>query len=388
MANSGLFEPPGEILALRGKRPIARVAYPDGSHGWVVISHATVRTVLTDPRFSARKELRSNPFTSVRDTTPAMPGMFVHMDPPDHTHYRRLLTAQFTVRRMRQLTTRITRITDEHLDRMEAEGPKTDLVRSYSAPIPTTVICELLGVPIDYREWFQELTAKMIRQDATPQEKRQAMVSITEYLGGLVQRMRVEPTNDVLSDLVTSGAELSDEELTNMGFMLLGAGLDTTANILGLGTFALLQHPEQIPLMTDPETVDNAVEELLRYLPIIPGTMRVALEDVEIEGVRISAGESVMLSLPGGNRDPERFPDPDTLDLARPANGHLAFSHGVHQCLGQQLARVEMRVAFPALFRRFPNLALAVPPEEVPLRSDMVIYGVHELPVTWTARRG
>nr|BFF04827.1 hypothetical protein GCM10020241_65020 [Streptoalloteichus tenebrarius] len=165
--------------------------------------------------------------------------------------------------------------------------------------------------------------------------------------------------------------------------MLLGAGLDTTANMLGLGTLALLAHPEQIPVITNPDTVDNAVEELLRYLAIVPGTLRTALEDVEVEGVTVRAGETVMVSLPVANRDPERFADPDTLDLTRQTSGHVAFGHGVHQCLGQQLARVEMRVAFPALFRRFPTLRLAVPQEEVPLRDEMLIFGVHRLPVTW-----
>ncbi|SHG80322.1 cytochrome P450 [Streptoalloteichus hindustanus] len=383
LTSGGTFSPPKELMAMRGERPIARVRYPDGKLGWMVTRRATIREVLANPVFSARQELRSTPFSGAGPTPPAPPGMFIGMDPPDHTHYRRLLTGQFTVRRMRLLTERVEEIAEEHLDRMAAAGPPVDLVRAYASPIPAMVICELLGVPQDYRTRFEREAAEMSRRDATPEERQHAMVGIFSYLGELVGRKRVEPTDDLLSGLVTDDAGLTDEELTNLAFMLLGAGLDTTANSLGLGTFALLCHPEQIPVITNPETVDNAVEELLRFLPVVPGTVRTALADVEVEGVQVRAGESVMVSLPTANRDPERFTDPDALDLARPAAGHVAFGHGVHQCLGQQLARVELRVAFPALFRRFPSLRLAVPPAEVPLRDDMIMYGVHELPVAW-----
>ncbi|OIK25436.1 cytochrome P450 [Streptomyces malaysiense] len=383
MPNTGLFDPPEEVLRMREGRPIARVRYPDGALGWIVTRHASVRMVLSDRRFSARKELRSSPLSSVRDTTPAMPGMFTAMDPPGHTRYRRLLTGQFTVRRMRRLTSRVARVAEDHLDRMAKAGPPVDLVRAYATPIPTVMISELLGVPPEYREDFLHETEQMLRQNITPQEKRQTVARLTEHVGRLVRRKHEEPGDDVLGGLVSSG-ELTDQEAANMGFMLLAAGLDTTANMLGLGTLALLRHPDQIPAIIDPDRVENAVEELLRYLPIIPGTIRAALEDVEVEGVRVKAGESVMVSLPGGNRDPEKYPDPDVLDLDRQAGGQLAFGYGMHQCLGQQLARVEMKVAFPALFRRFPDLSLAVPVEEVPLRTDMVIFGVHALPVTWS----
>ncbi|MGV9595749.1 cytochrome P450 [Streptosporangium sandarakinum] len=384
MTASGPFDPAREILAMRGERPIARVRYPDGRLGWVVTRYPTIRAVLADPRFSARQELRGSPF-SAAEIPPALPGMFIGMDDPDHARYRRLLTGQFTVRRMRRLAARVERIAEEQLDRMEAAGPPADLVREYAAPVPALVICELLGVPYDYRERFQADVTEMTRQDAAQEDRQRAMTDVGRHLGELVRRKRAEPADDILGGLVTNGG-LTDEELTNIAFMLLGAGFDTTTNVLGLGAFALLLNPGRIPALTDPETADGAVEELLRYLPVVPGTIRAALEDVEVEDVLVRAGESVMVSLPGGNRDPERFPDPDTLDLTRSATGHLAFGHGVHQCLGQQLARVEIRAGFSALFRRFPDLRLAVPPEKVPLRDDMIIYGVHALPVTWGSR--
>jgi cytochrome P450 len=188
----------------------------------------------------------------------------------------------------------------------------------------------------------------------------------------------------MLSDLAQS--DLTDEELTNIGVLLLGGGFDTTANMIALGTFALLLHPDQLAILrADRGLTDQAVEELLRYLTITPTGMRTALEDVELDGQLVKAGECVALSGHAANRDPEKFPDPDALDLRRQTAGHLSFGHGVHQCLGQQLARVEMRVAFPALLDRFPTLRLAVPTEEVPLRTDSDIFGVHRLPVAWEA---
>ncbi|PSK98904.1 cytochrome P450 [Murinocardiopsis flavida] len=385
LTRTGPFDLPAEVLAMRADRPITRVRYPDGRTGWLVTRRAAVRAVLADPRFSARQELRSTPFNTAAETPPAIPGMFIGMDPPDHTHYRRLLTGQFTVRRMRRLTTRVEQIAAEHLDLMAAAGPPADLVPAYAVPIPALVICELLGIQPAMREPFMQATARMSRIDAALEEKQRAMAEVSGHIAEMVRHKRAEPADDLLSGLIADGGRLTDDEVTTMAFLLLGAGFDTTANMLGLGTFALLSNPDQLPAVTDPATVDNAVEELLRYLPIIPGTIRSALEDIELEGVRIAKGESVMVSIPGANRDPEHFADPDTLRTARDTAGHVAFGHGVHQCLGQQLARVEMRVALPALFRRFPDLALAVPPEQVPLRDDMVIGGVHALPVTWGA---
>jgi cytochrome P450 len=190
----------------------------------------------------------------------------------------------------------------------------------------------------------------------------------------------------MLSGLITSGEDLTDEEISGMGVLLLVAGHETTANMLGLGTLTLLTNPDQLAaLRADPSLIDNTVEELMRFLTILQlGTIRTALEDVELAGRVVKAGETLSLSLPAANRDPERFSDPDKFDITRSANGHLSFGHGVHQCLGQQLARIEMRIAYARLFEEFPDLRLAVPVEEVPLRTDMGIYGVHELPVEWS----
>jgi cytochrome P450 len=380
-SRSGPFDPPADLA----KEPLRRLAYPDGHVGWLVTDYALARAVLADSRFSARAELRRTPVhrpgIGAIIGKPAPPGMFIIMDPPDHTRYRRLLTAQFTVRRMKQLEPRITRIVDEHLDAMAEAGAPADLVSAFALPIPSLVICELLGVPYADRAEFQEASAVVASLTASEEKAAEALRSIGAFLGDLIRRKRAEPADDLLSGLITGG-ELTDEELANIAILLLVAGHETTANMLALGTFALLQHPDQVAAIQS--SVDNVVEELLRYLTIAQfGAVRAALEDVEVGGEVIRAGESVTISLSAANRDPARFDDPDTLDVTQPATGHLAFGHGVHQCLGQQLARIEMRIGYAALFRRFPTLRLAVAPEEVPMRDDMSVYGVHRLPVAW-----
>ncbi|MFE3886510.1 cytochrome P450 [Streptomyces lydicus] len=381
------FDPPGELAALRTERPLTRLRFPDGHVGWLATGYSAVRAIHADPRFSSRYELMHYPIEGgyTGELPPAPVGDLTGLDAPGHTRYRRLLMGKFTVRRMRQLTSRAEEITTEHLDAMERRGPTADLVEAFAKPLPALMICELLGVPYAGREVFQRHVATVMTQSSTMDEVVAATAALQDILAGLVAAKRAEPTDDLLSDLTTT--DLTDEELAGIGSFLLAAGLDTTANMLAHGTFALLSHPHQLAaLRADPSLADQAVEELLRYLSIAPTGARSALEDVELEGQLIKAGETVILSIEAANRDPERFPDPDTLDLHRKATGHLSFGHGIHQCLGQQLARVEMRVAFPALVTRFPTLRPAVPPEEVPLRHGMNIYGVHRLPVTWDER--
>lgn len=379
------FDPPGELSRLRRAEPISRLAYPDGHTGWLVTSHPLARGVLADPRFSARSELGHNPAPGA-DPTPPQPaprGIFLSHDPPEHTRYRRLLTGQFTVRRMRRLTERVDQITAEQLDAMEQLDPPIDLVEAFASPIPALVIAELLGIPNDAVDRFQHTVEAVSRTDSTRDEKTAAFTEMQGLLTGLVADKRTAPTDDLLSDLVNNG-ELEDDELTNIAFLLLIAGLDTTANMLGLGVFLLLRHPEQIAILRqEPEHNARAVEELLRYLSIVPFITRTALEDLELGGKLVREGETVAVSIAAANRDPEVFPEPESLDPHRSTGGHLAFGHGIHQCLGQQLARVEMQVAFPALFARFPTLRLAVPENDVPTREDMAIYGIHRLPVTW-----
>lgn len=382
------LDPPPEYQRLREEQPVAPLAFPDGTVGWLLTRHEDVRAVLADDRFSSARENASSPVRRNLFRPEDRPGMLLNMDPPEHTRYRGMLTRYFTVRRMRALAPRIERIVANHLDAMEAAGPPTDLVPAFARPIPSLVICELLGVPYADREKFQRWTATMLRLDVSEDEAWRAREALRTYMRDLVADKREHPDDALLSTLIRAqdpDPALTDQELTGMGRLLLIAGHETTANMLALGTYALLSHPDQLrSLREHPEGVGRAVEELLRYLTIVQfGTVRVAREDVEIHGVRIRAGQTVVASLPAANRDPGQFTEPDRLDLTREPSQHVSFGHGIHQCLGQQLARVEMQIAFPALLRRFPTLRLAVPPEQVPMRDDMFVYGVHALPLSW-----
>jgi cytochrome P450 len=389
------FDPPAEYKRLRDAEPVSRLSFPDGGHGWLLSRYEEVRSLLADPRTSALRGFWLNPISQppeARWLPRVRPGQFLRMDPPEHTRYRRLLTGQFTVRRMNALTPRIEQIVADHLDAMadmaDMREP-VDLVENFAMPVPSLVICELLDVPYADRERFQHLSRVLLSMTTDVPTLVQVRNDLYDYMLSLVRTKRLQPGDDLLSGLIAreddpEGA-LSDEELVHIGNLLLIAGHETTANMLSLGTLALLEHPAQLAaLRADPSLIDQAVEELLRYLTIVQfGLMRNVTEDIEVGGQCIQAGTPVVASLAAANRDPQQFPEPDVLDLSREHSPHLAFGHGVHQCLGQQLARIEMRVGFTALLERFPSLRLAVPLDQVRMRNETFIYGVHELPVTW-----
>lgn len=387
------FTPPPELARLRAEHPVFPLAFPDGHIGWLVTGHDIARLVLSDSRFSTRPELKHSPLGPMPvpggPGRPAAPGWFINMDPPEHTRYRRLLTGQFTVRRMRAWEPRIRRIVEEHLDAMAAAGPPADLVRCFALPIPSLVICQLLGVPYADHGFFQDHAITLARGSSAQEHVTAALTELTRYLRELVTAKRTVPGDDLVGGLIIE-TDLTDEELTNIALILLIAGHETTANMLALGTFALLTHPERLAAFrADPSLDGVALEELLRYLSIIHlgAPNRSAREDVELAGRLIRQGETVTLSVPAADFDPNVFDDPDNLRWDRSnARQHLAFGHGVHQCLGQQLARIEMRIAYRALFERFPSLQLAVPTVEVPRRDEAVVYGVWRLPVTWDER--
>ncbi|MFK8908604.1 cytochrome P450 [Streptomyces sp. YS-3] len=381
------FAPPAKLAQLREERPLARMIYPDGHEGWLVTSYDLAKAVLGDLRFSNRNDLRHSPIPLPRAEAKASrtpPGLFSRMDPPDHTRYRRLLAPYFNVRRMRELEPRITEIVSRLLDRMAEQGPPVDLVEAFALPLPSRVICDLLGIPYEDHESFQRDSATLFDLTAEVGASSRAWGSLYDRLRRLVLTKRTAPADDLLGYLTT--CDLTDDEVTFMGITLLVAGHETTANMLSLGVFTLLEHPDQLArLRTDPTLAEHAVEELMRHQTIIhAGPTRAALEDVELAGEVIKAGQVVTVSLVAANRDARRFPAPDTLDISSAAaHGQLGFGFGIHQCTGQQLARLEMRIALGELFRRFPSLRLAQPVREIRMRDDMSIYGVHRLPLTW-----
>ncbi|MFE0824721.1 cytochrome P450 [Streptomyces sp. NPDC058847] len=384
MARRHPFDPPPELLRLSEETALRPLAFPDGSVGWLATGHSVVRAILDDQRFSARTELLRMPVPYPWQATPAPPGFFVGMDAPQHTRYRKALTGQFTLRRMRQLTPHIERTTESVLEAMEQQGPPADLVRDFALPLPALTICELLGVPSSARDSFQRHAATTVSTDGSPEEMMAAHAALDELMHQTVHDKRADPGDDIISGLA-AGGDFTDAEIAGVGKLLLIAGHETTANMLSLGAYALISHPDQLALLRDePDRVDAAVEELMRYLSIGQyGPLRAALEDVELAGRLIRKGEVILTSIPAANRDPARFERADELDVGRSAAGHLTFGHGIHQCIGQHLARIEMRVGYSALLRRFPGLRPAVPADQLPMRSEMFIYGMHRFPVTW-----
>ncbi|ALG09890.1 type I polyketide synthase [Kibdelosporangium phytohabitans] len=379
------FSPPAQLGSLRADKPVARLQYPDGHVGWLVTGHAAARKVLSDNTFSARLDLKRFPVgkpAAAAHAQPAPPGFFLNQDPPEHTRYRELLQRRFTMHRMRTLAPRIEAIVGDCLREMDRLGPPVDLVKHFAVPVPSRVMCELLGVPYEDRAHFEDVASALVGTDTDAMTE--AFGEITAYLFDLMRGKREKPADDMLSELAAEGS-LVDAELASIAFLLLVAGFETTANMLGIGTYALLSNPDQLArLRADPSLTDKAVDELLRYLSIPQyGLTRTALADTELDGHKIRKGEVLTVSVPAANRDPLRFPDPDTLDIGRSSATHLTFGHGVHACIGQGLALIEMRIAYTALFDRFPGLRLAVPAEQIEMREEMQIYGVHELPVEW-----
>ncbi|MPY44416.1 cytochrome P450, partial [Streptomyces phyllanthi] len=257
-------------------------------------------------------------------------------------------------------------------------------------PLPTLVICELLGVPYRDHAFFQQANSVLVSRDCTPEQAKTARLELQDYLDSLVEAKEREPGDDLISRLVIEQVRpghLTRAELCSTAVLLLLAGHEPTSNMISLGVLALLQHPEQLAELRDsddPKVAANAVEELLRYLTIgHSGVRRVAMEDVELNGQIIRAGEGVVLLGDAANRDEAVFDDPGRLDIHRQARHHISFGHGIHQCLGASLTRTELQIVYPTLLRRIPGLRTAIPLEEIPFRHDMAIYGVHELPVTW-----
>lgn len=381
------FDPDPELEALRDGEGVRLVRTPPGVDAWLVTRYEDVRAVLSDSeRFSSAQAITfqlPGVQSSEEEIATLRAGNLLAFDPPEHTRLRRILTPEFTLRRIRRLEPRIMCIVEDHLDAMERTGSPADLVSSFALPIPSLVICELLGVPYADREDFQRRTGRLLDVSASVEERRAAQTESRAYMAELVARAQAEPGEELLGTLVREHDDLTTDELIGIGGLLLVAGHETTSNMLGLGTLALLRHPDQLELLKkEPDRVDAAVEELLRWLSIVhSSTFRTTTTKVEIAGQEIGPGEPVICALLGANRDPAFLSDPEMLDIARGAPGHLAFGHGVHHCLGAPLARMEMCVAFPALLRRFPELREVEP--EAHFRSFSFVYGLSSLRVAW-----
>lgn len=388
------FDPTPQLREIRETEGVRVITSAFGMSAYLVTRHEDVKTVLSDhTRFSNTRPpgfvVPGAPPIDEDEEARSRAGNLLGLDPPEHQRLRRMLTPEFTLRRMRRLQPRIAEIVDAQLDALAAarDGEASaDLVQHFALPIPSLVICELLGVPYADRDDFQRRSARQLDLSIPIPERIELAREGRAYMGSLVAGARTNPGDDILGMLVREhGAELTDDELVGIAGLLLLAGHETTSNMLALGTLALLRHPEQLAAVReDPDAVAPAVEELLRWLSIVHTAIpRITTTDVEIAGVSIPAGQLVFASLPSGNRDDEFIERPEVFDITRGAMGHLAFGHGVHHCLGAPLARMEMQIAFPALLRRFPTLAPAGEFDDVPFRSFHFIYGLKSLEVTW-----
>jgi len=395
-----LFDPAFKVnpyptyARLRSTAPVHRAALPDGRGVWLITRYDDVLAVLKDERFV--KDWRKVMTPEQLDQVPAIPEVMkplsrnmLDTDPPDHERLRALVSKAFTPRLIERMRGRVQAITDALLDTVEGQGD-IDLIDDYAFPLPVTVIAELLGVPSEDRDRFRQWSDAAVSGNATQEYMEKILIphmqAFTDYLLAMFEEKRKNPKDNLVSALVQAeeaGDKLSEDELLGMVFLLLIAGHETTVNLIGNGVLALLEHPEQLRrLRDDPSLIKSAVEELLRYDgPVETSTERFAGEDVAIGGTIIPKGEMVLVVIAAADRDPERFPEPDTLDIARMENKHLAFGKGIHHCLGAPLARMEGQIAIGTLIERMPSLRLKGSPDSLSWRPGMVLRGLKALPV-------
>ncbi|MCT2584525.1 cytochrome P450 [Actinophytocola sp. S1-96] len=371
--------------------PMTRVTLHGGQEVWAASRHADVRAVLTDPAFSADRANPNFPFLGTRRVQQdnGLKPALLTMDPPEHGPARRMVLGEFTVKRLAALGPRIQQIVDDHVDAMLASQDRTaDLVPALALPVPSLVICELLGVPYTDHDFFQSRSRTLISRLSTPEQVKAAADDLREYMDKLVTEKEAAPTDDLVGrQIVKRRAEgVEDHDaLVSLAVLLLIAGHETTANMISLGALALLRHPDQLAeLRADPTKTLGAVDELLREFTITEFvTSRVAVRDTVVGGVAVKAGEGVLTLGNAANHDPDVFENPHQLDIHRGGRNHIAFGYGAHQCIGQNLARVELRIVFDTLFRRVPTLRVTVPVSELSFKDDAAVYGLHSLPVGW-----
>ncbi|MGW7728127.1 cytochrome P450 [Streptomyces canus] len=383
-----IADPYAVYARLREAGPVHRITGTDGLPAWLVTRYDDVRQAIADPRLSLGKRNAKPGGYHGLALPPALDANLLNMDPPDHTRIRRLVTKAFTPRRVELLREPIRKTADALLDAIAPLG-RADLISSYAAPLPITVICDLLGVTPDDRQDFRSWTDALVAPDpAHPERAKEAVRAMLGFFTQLLAAKRTAPADDLLSALIAVRDDedrLTEDELMSLAFLILFAGYENTVHLIGNATLALLSHPDQLAaLRADPGRLGLAVEELARYDgPASLAIRRFPTEDVTIGGVDIPAGETVLLSLAAAHRDPRRFTDPDRLDIGRDATGHLALGHGIHYCLGAPLARLETEIALAALLDRFPGLALDLPLDGPRWRPSMRARGLLSLPVRY-----
>lgn len=374
------YNPPEMQLALQAEEPVAEVDWPGRGDFWVIAKHEDVRAALVDPRLSSDRSDPQHPaHMAYNPATHA--GQLVELDPPKHSELRGRIMKEFTVKRIAAMRPRVEEVVSEAIDAMLAGGHEGDLVTLLALPVPSLVIADLLDVPDEDHAFFQGHSSKFAGE-GTPEERVAAVAAIRDYIADLIDQRIENPGNDILSRQLAAGA--TRDEAIGLGFLLLIAGHETTANQITLSIMTLLDKPELFTqLQEDPSLIPGAVEELLRYFSIAEvAHARLATSDIEIRGVTVPEGAKVWALANVANRDPEVFPDPHKIDFRRGARNHLAFGFGPHQCLGQNVARLELEVVLEQVVNRLPTLRLTVPVSDLSFKQ-VGNFGVHELPVAW-----
>jgi cytochrome P450 len=367
--------------------PVSRVMMPFGGEAWLLTGYTEIKQFLADPRFSSLEA--TEPDTARVTPLPLRPGNLLTMDPPDHTRIRRIVAKAFTMRRVERLRDRIREVADQQLDLLAAKGPPADLVTSLAVPLPVVMICELFGIPYADRERFRRYSDVFVATTAHDADDiDRSRTALEQYLQELLEERRRNPSDDLVSALQAAREteRLTPLEAARTGIGILMAGHETSLSMISNSCFLLLSQPELFArLVAEPSLLPTAVEELLRYIPLrSTGSFpRRATEDVELGGVLIRAGDTVIFQRASADRDERIFACPEMIDLARRPNPHLGFGHGAHHCLGAPLARVELSLAIEGLIRRFPDLRLAVPAAEVPWKPGLIARCPEHLPVTW-----
>ncbi len=384
------FGPAPEFARLRAEAPVTRVACPTGITAWLVTRYADVREVLGDAeRFSSRPGQVAHLMAHSDPARPVAEGEFTRMDGPEYQRFRRHIGPEVSApKRLAALRPAVQKVIDERLDALAAAGPPADLYRDFAIPVTTAAIGGLVGVPYAERELFHNAAAAVFGGGSGKEEVAAALKPLHQYLFGLVRRRRAEPGDDALSRVIARGDDsdrpFTDFELVAMSAVMLVAGFDNTASVLAHGALALLTDPEQFDrLRAEPALVPAAVEEMVRLLGGAAGITRQATRDTTIGGRPVAAGDLVLVAIQAADHDPAMFPNPERLDIDRRTDGHLGFGYGTHQCFGQQTARIEITLALETLLRRVPSLALAVPFEEIPFKTDTAVIGPERVPVTW-----
>ncbi|MCS7483118.1 cytochrome P450 [Umezawaea endophytica] len=372
--------PPPQYADFRDRDGLVRSVLPTGCPVWLVTRHEDVRMVLTDRRISSNPSLPGFPNVAVTGGVPRqdqIPGWFVGLDPPEHDRFRKALIPEFSVRRVREWQPTIQSIVDAQIDAMLAKGDSAELVAELALPVPSLVISTILGVPPIDRDFFESRTKTLVSVQTTTEGERDVAVrELLRYLERLIALKQKRPGDDLVSRLLANG-NLEPRELTGVVMLLLIAGHETTANNIALGVVTLLGNPRWIG-------DSRAVDELLRYHSVADlVALRVAVEDVEVGGQLIKAGEGIMPLIAGANRDDRNFGCPEDFDPGRTTRNHVAFGYGVHQCLGQNLVRAEMEIVYRTLFERVPTLALDTTPDLLRFKHDGTLFGLHTLPVRW-----